>query len=195
MQTDQPETETKGAFAARVGVSPGRVSQWIRAGLPLTADGKRVRVAEALAWLSSTLDPSQVAAQRRAKPTAPAPPAQLSLLAPTDDDGADDEEPGAESPADLIAAKTEHEWLKVERARLLLEQTRENLAPWAEVNTALDAWARAERDAWMAWASRIVPALAAEIKVEGATLAPALRRAVEDHIRALADGNPPHVGP
>lgn len=180
MPADPPETETKSAFATRVGVSPGRVSQWITAGLPLTEDRKRVRVADALNWLAKTLDPSQVAAQRRPKAKA-APP-------PSDDDPDDD------APADLIAAKTEHEWLKVERARLLLEQTRGNLAPWAEVTAALDAWARGERDAWLAWASRIVPELSAELKVDGATLAPALRRAVEDHIRTLASEAPARVG-
>lgn len=206
--TAAPDTETKSAFARRVGVSPGRVSQWITTGLPLTDDRKRVRVTQALDWLARTLDPTQVAAQRRAPHAtpytprrAPAPrpeprPAETPTPRGEDDDDPEDEDPlASDAPADLIAAKTQHEWLKVERARLLLDQTRGNLAPWSEVNKALDTWARAERDAWLSWAARIVPTLAAEIKVEGATLAPALRRAVEDQVRALASEAPPHVGP
>lgn len=57
MTTAPPDTETKSAFARRVGVSPGRVSQWITAGLPLTDDRKLVQVGAALDWLARTLDP------------------------------------------------------------------------------------------------------------------------------------------
>lgn len=60
-----PDTETKGAFAVRCNVSPGRVSQWIAEGKIKTAslDGKgraaRIRITAALADLGRTLDVSQ----------------------------------------------------------------------------------------------------------------------------------------
>lgn len=55
-----PEVETKAAFAARIQVTPGRVSQLIRDGLPV-ADG-RIPVADALEWIEANVDrPSDAA--------------------------------------------------------------------------------------------------------------------------------------
>lgn len=67
MTDSLPETETRSQFAARVGVTPGRISQLVGRGLPLTEDRKRVRVADALRWMDANLAPHQVLAQRRPK--------------------------------------------------------------------------------------------------------------------------------
>ena len=42
--------ETKTAFAARVGLTKGRISQLVAEGLPVRSDG-RIDVAEGLAWI------------------------------------------------------------------------------------------------------------------------------------------------
>ncbi|MBX4858767.1 hypothetical protein HJA86_01990 [Rhizobium bangladeshense] len=48
------QVESKADFAARIGVTPGRVSQLIRQGLPL--DGDRVLVTAALEWIAANVD-------------------------------------------------------------------------------------------------------------------------------------------
>lgn len=191
------EYESKSQFAARVGLSAGRITQLVKRGLPLCPEGKRVDVAAALDWMSRVLDPAQVRAQRRSGPAPALSNAEgthkpRTLPAddtddPLDDDGIPD--------GGYDEARRRHEWLKAKKAKLLLEQARGNLAPWAEVNDALAEWAGRERESWLRWAASVVPDLSAEIKVEGAILAPALRRAVEDHIRTLTSEAEPHVGP
>lgn len=47
--------EPKTAFARRMEVTQGRLSQWIAAGLPVTTEGK-IDVAAAAAWLRDNLD-------------------------------------------------------------------------------------------------------------------------------------------
>ena len=50
-----PKTLRKADFARLVGVTPARVSHWVRAGLPVTATG-RVNVAEGQKWLEENVD-------------------------------------------------------------------------------------------------------------------------------------------
>jgi len=52
------ETETKAAFARRLGCSQSWISQLIKKGLPLTSDGKLVQIAEALAWVRGNVSSS-----------------------------------------------------------------------------------------------------------------------------------------
>lgn len=52
------QTETKTAFAARVGLSKGRISQLIAEGLPVRADGQ-IDVAQGLNWIETNLDPAR----------------------------------------------------------------------------------------------------------------------------------------
>src|SRR5690606_41665360 len=67
--------ETKTAFAARVGLTKGRISQLLAEGLPVRADG-RIDVAEGLAWIETNLDPA-----RRYKGGAPTTTARTATLA------------------------------------------------------------------------------------------------------------------
>lgn len=167
--------ETQSQFSRRVGLSRARVNQLVKAGLPMV-DGK-VDVGAALAWMSRELDPTQRMAQAKAKARpAPAPPA------PADDDEADDDAPGG-----LLEARTQHEWLKVQRAQLALEKDRADVASWAEIDRVLFEHGRRNRDAWLAWAQRAVPDLAAELKVDGALLTAALRKAVTAHLSELSE--------
>lgn len=172
-----PVIETKADFARRVGLSRPRITQLAAKGLPVTPDGK-VDVGAALEWMSRELDPTQRVAQSKAK----ARPALVPPVpAPVDSDG-DGEEDG-----DLIAARTEHEWLKVERARLALERDKGDVAPWAEIDRVLFEHGRRHRDAWLAWSQRVVPDMAAELKVDGARLTAVLRKFVSAHLQELAE--------
>ncbi|WP_376957712.1 hypothetical protein ABNQ39_11325 [Azospirillum sp. A26] len=174
-----PVIETKAAFARRVGLSRARVTQYAAKGLPVTPDGK-VDVGAALEWMSRELDPTQRVAQSKAKARpALVPPVPVPVEGDNDSEGEDD--------GNLIAARTEHEWLKVERARLALELARGDVAPWAEINRVLFEHGRRNRDAWMAWAQRVVPNMAAELKVDGGTLTAVLRKFVTAHLRELSE--------
>ena len=68
-------TETKTAFAARVGLTKGRISQLVAEGLPVRSDG-RIDVAEGLAWIETNLDPA-----RRNKGGAPTATTRTATLA------------------------------------------------------------------------------------------------------------------
>jgi hypothetical protein len=64
MHGTQGLTLSKSEFAAAVGVSPGRVSQLVRDGLPVEADG-RVNIDAGKAWIAANIDPRR----RRALPS------------------------------------------------------------------------------------------------------------------------------
>ncbi|MBX9927084.1 MAG: hypothetical protein K2Y05_12060, partial [Hyphomicrobiaceae bacterium] len=91
--TTAPNVATKAEFAARVGLTRGRISQLIGRGLPVRPDG-RIEVEVGLRWMEDNLD-----ADRRNKGGT-----QASAGAPT-----------------LAEAKRLHEILKVQRARLSLD--------------------------------------------------------------------------
>ncbi len=58
----EPKSLRKSDFAKVAGVSAGRVSQMIRAGLPVEADG-RIDVARGKLWIQANIDPKRSAAQ------------------------------------------------------------------------------------------------------------------------------------
>ncbi|GEO80960.1 hypothetical protein [Pararhodospirillum oryzae] len=184
-----PDTETKSAFAARVGVTPGRVSQLIGQGLPLTEDGKRVRVAEALAWLDRTLSPHQVLAQRRPRPDPPkgGPESQTPLPDPPKG-GGESHPPLPDVPeGDYPEARRVHEWHKARRAALEYDRARGRVIDADAARQEAFARARAERDSWMAWIHRVAPILAAELRADEHAVFVALQREVDDHLSWLAD--------
>lgn len=55
-----PQSESKSAFAKRIGVSPSWVSQLVARGLPLTPDGRKVLVADAIEWLKTNVAQQEV---------------------------------------------------------------------------------------------------------------------------------------
>ncbi|WP_414833586.1 DNA packaging protein [Afifella sp. YEN Y35] len=58
----EPKTLRKSDFAKTIGVSAGRVSQMVRDGLPVEADG-RIDVARGRLWVRDNVDPRRAAAQ------------------------------------------------------------------------------------------------------------------------------------
>jgi phage terminase Nu1 subunit (DNA packaging protein) len=57
-----PRALSKSAFAAEVNLSPGRVSQMIKQGLPVEPDGK-IDIARGKIWIQENVDPRRRAAQ------------------------------------------------------------------------------------------------------------------------------------
>jgi hypothetical protein len=158
--TKLDSTETKTAFAARVGLTKGRISQLVAEGLPVSADG-RIDVAAGLAWIENNLDP----ARRNRGGAASA----------------------ARNPTTLAEAKRLHEIVKVQRAKLAYERERGELVETAAATRTVFARARAERDAHMAWVQRTAPLLAAELGADPRATFAALDRMMREHLEHLAD--------
>lgn len=184
MPKQPPDLDTKAAFARRVGVSKPRISQLIARGLPVRSDGK-IDVAAALAWMEGALDPAKRAEQKRSSP--------VVTPAVTADNEGEGEAAAAGGSGSLVAAKTEHEWLKVRRAQTALAKERGDLVDRAEAGRAMFAYARAERDAWLAWVARVAPEIAAEAGADIRLIASMLDRAVREHLAELADRPPPKI--
>lgn len=174
-------------FARRVGLSLPRMYQLRDAGMPW--NGGHVPIEPALAWLRDHLDGVRSRQAKASRPGAAAAPA----LSHDDTKPADPDDDLPAAPS-LNEARRRHELVKVERARLRLEQERGELAPWTEINRVLADFASAERDAWLNWPARVVPTLVAELQVDGARLLSALQRHVTEHLRERAE-RAIHVGP
>lgn len=159
--TKLDSAETKTAFAARVGLTKGRISQLVAEGLPVRPDGQ-IDVAVGLAWIEDNLDP----ARRNKGGVSPA-PARVSTT--------------------LAEAKRLHEIVKVQRAKLAFEKEQGLLVETAAANRTVFARARAERDAHMAWVQRTAPLLAAEVGADPRATFAALDRMMREHLEHLAD--------
>ena len=151
--------ESKSAFAARVGLTRGRISQLIAEGLPVRADG-RIDVEAGLAWIEDNLDPA-----RRSKGGAPAVTGRSATLA---------------------EARRLHEIVKVQRAKLAYERERGTLIDAGAAERTVFARAKAERDAHLAWAQRSAPVIAADLGVETGPVFAVLDRLMREHLEHLA---------
>jgi hypothetical protein len=154
--------ETKTAFAARTGVSPGRISQLIAEGLPVRGDGS-IDVEAGLSWMSSNLD-----AARRGK-------------------GGSTNVSASSKTATLAEARRLHEIVKVQRAKLAYEREQGSLVDAVEARNTIFARARAERDAYLAWVQRVAPILAAEAGGDPNRTFAILDRMMREHLAHLAE--------
>lgn len=151
--------ESKSAFAARVGLTKGRISQLISDGLPVTAKGK-IEIAAALEWLDRNLDPD-----RRQKT---------------------DTAKGECSSPSLTEARRLHIIVQAQRGKLALEQERGQLINRAEAIATVFARGRAERDAHIAWVQRSAPVIAAELEADAGKCFAVLDRLMREHLDWLA---------
>lgn len=174
------ERITQAELARRVALTPGRISQLKRQGLPVGDDG-RVDLDEALGWLKKHLDPSRRQAAKEGKPPAarPAKPAEPDTPA---------------EEGDLTEARTRLEWLKVQKLELELAVTRSELVPLADVQAALFGFARLHRDRWQGWVSGAVIGMAGRLGIEPAALFAELDKGVREHLAELANLPAPRLG-
>lgn len=145
---------TKTAFAARLGVTAGRVSQMIKEGLPVLPNG-RIPVDAAESWYQANVRQKISGA--------------------------------ANTSRDLSQVKLQRE--AAQRDLLLMEIERKTgaMIDRKAVELALFDRARGERDAHIAWVSRIAPALAAELGVDLSLLYAALDREMRQHLQDLSE--------
>lgn len=152
--------ETRSEFAARVGLTKGRVSQLVADGLPVREDGN-IDVEAGLAWMEKNLDPS-----RRNK------------------GGAANTGFGSPSVADVRRTLM---LVQAQRARLAYDKERASLIDAGQATATIFARARAERDAHMAWVQRAAPLVAAEIGADPQITFAVLDRLMREHLEHLAD--------
>lgn len=152
------ETLSKKGFAEAVGVSPGRISQLITAGLPIEPNG-RVNVQRGKAWIADNVDPNR----RRA-----------SL-------------DGAMFPPSGQTAKAKRDNAEAEISRLKAEKMGRQLIDRASTLRTVETRARLERNAWIGWVNRAGPQIAAATGGDLATIVGTLDRLVRDQLAVLAD--------
>lgn len=165
-QATDPDVESKSAFAARVDLSPARISQFIAKGMPLTSDGK-VPVAAALGWLRAEVRPNG------GRPLGGG---------------------GANGDPDLEAAKIRLTIAQAERAELELAARRGELVPAPEARKAVRAFATVAREAWLNAAARHGADLAAEIGADPRDVIPALDAMIRLVMNQIADTPFPKFG-
>lgn len=152
------ETLSKKGFAELLGVSPGRVSQLITAGLPVEPNG-RIHVGRGKAWVAANVDPNR----RRASVDGPAP-----------------------SPA-LLSSRAVRDAAEAEIARLKAEKMGRHVIDRAAALRAIENRARLERDAWLGWVNRAAPEIASSTGADLSTVVAVLDRLVRAQLVTLAD--------
>jgi hypothetical protein len=159
------EVTTKKHFAELIGVTPGRVSQLIKDGLPVEPSGG-IDVERGKAWVRDNVD----ANRRRLLPEQTAVP-----LSPQD--------PPVPSPQP--SARMEKTAVETEMLRVNLAERRGELINRAEVQRAIESCIRADSDAWIGWVNRVAPELARETGGDLATIAALLDRNVREQLQTL----------
>jgi phage terminase Nu1 subunit (DNA packaging protein) len=150
-----PKSLRKKAFAELVGLSPGRISQYITAGLPVDPDG-RIDVAAGKLWIRENVSPTRSAAQSLQS--------DLPFAAQPD------------ASAEAVRLKKE----QADHAALKNQQLRAELVPAADVERAWSGILRQVRSGVLAVPSRVRQQLPHLTTHDIATFDAEIRRALED---------------
>lgn len=172
MSASYPETMGIGEFARLLNRRQSYISQLKKEGrLVLSGDGRRVRVAESIARIQATSDPSrQGVAQRHARqraeraalaqPGAPqAAAAQALAVVDADHEDGDDSDPELQDNADYQSARAMRERWNARRARREYLEAARELIPVSEHNAAFGRIGAATRHALEALCSTLPPQL------------------------------------
>jgi len=193
--------ESQRQFAGRVGLSQGRITQLVKEGLPLLANG-RINVEAALQWLERNLDQVRSARAKGvtvepspeptirpepmpdAKPVAPArprisaPPVSQSVAPPA--------QAAAAGGVTMSEARRQHEIVRVANARLRFDKERGRLISKDEVKIFVFTRARKERNALLGWIMRTSPLMAADLQVDPTLMFSVLDRYVREHLTEVS---------
>lgn len=160
---NDPATHTlsKKGFAELIGVTPGRVSQLITAGLPVERNN-RIHVARGRDWLDRNIDPSR----RRASGSQLNAPAGLA--------------------GGFTSAKAERDSAEAEIARLKANRLADRHLDRRATLRVIEARAKMERDALIGWVNRAAPAIAVGTGADLSTITAILDREVREHLITIA---------
>ena len=164
---EDQRSEKRIDFARRVGLTPGRITQLVQNGMPTLPTG-RIPIAEALAWMEANLDQTR----RGGKPS----PASVQDAAAV---------PSGDAPS-LVQIKTKHEQAKLIALTQRIKKEAGQLVNKDEVERAIAARAKAEREALVAWALRASAVIAAEVGCDPGALHIALDREIHEHLEAVS---------
>lgn len=89
-----------------------------------------------------------------------------------------------------VQARTANEVIKAQTSKLKLQQLKGELVDRAQALGHVFKLARAERDAWIGWPSRVSAQMAAELDVDAHTMHVTLEQYVRQHLSELADIKP-----
>lgn len=90
----------------------------------------------------------------------------------------------------LLQARTVNEVLKAKLRQVELAEKKEELVDRAKAVAHVFKLARAERDAWLNWPSRVSAQMAAQLGVDAHTLHVLLEAAVREHLQELGELRP-----
>ena len=99
-------------------------------------------------------------------------------------------EPAPQGAASFTQARTAHEIAKAQRARIEVQQLREEVVDRAHATSEVFRLARRERDAWVNWPARVAALMAAELGGDAHAMQKVLEAHVRDHLNELAEIRP-----
>ena len=98
--------------------------------------------------------------------------------------------PPPSSNTSLLQARTANEVVKAQTNKVRLAQLKGELVDRSQAIAHVFKLARAERDAWMSWPSRISSQMAADLDIDAHALHVALEEQVRQHLKELAEIQP-----
>lgn len=169
------------AYARHRGVSHVAVKKAIDTGriTPL-ADGTLDPEKADQEWAQNTL------ISRKKTPESP----KANTLKPSQESAETFRAPLPSSNTSLLQARTANEVVKAQTNKVRLAQIKGELVNRSQAIAHVFKLARAERDAWMSWPSRISSQMAADLDIDAHALHVALEEQVRQHLKELAEIQP-----
>ena len=170
------------AYSRHRGVSDTAVRKAIRSGRITPEDDGTIDIAKAdQQWEANTNKAQQRSSQKK-----PVPNTALETV----DDTLREADSAAGSSTTYVQARTANEVIKAQTSKLKLQQLKGELVDRAQALAHVFKLARAERDAWIGWPSRVSAQMAAELDVDAHTMHVTLEQYVRQHLSELADIKP-----
>ena len=171
------------AYARHRGLSETAVRKAIKAGRITPEPDGTINLTQADAQWECRTDP----AQQRPKAQEKSVPAE-AIHAVRETVG--DAPIAGSGSTTFLQARTANEVLKAQTSKMRLARLKSELVDRSKAIAHVFTLARAERDAWMNWPSRISAPLAAELQVDPHTLHLLLEREVRRHLQELGSFQP-----
>jgi len=165
------------AYGRQRGVSDAAVRKAIKTGrITAEPDGKIDPEKADAEWKTNT----DVAQQRK-----PVPQAALNAVTETLK-----EQGTTQGGTTYMQARAANEVLKAQTNRIRLQQLKKELVDRSKALAHVFKLARAERDAWVSWPSRVSAQMAAELDIDAHTMHVTLETYVRTHLAELAEVQP-----
>ncbi|MBX2807841.1 MAG: elements of external origin [Cellvibrionaceae bacterium] len=167
------------AYGRHRGVSDTAVRKAIKAGrITPEPDGTLDPDKADAQWAANT----DTAQQRQSQAQRAVPNEAINMVRETTGEGA-----LPSGGTTLLQARTANEVLKAQTAKVRLARLKAEVVDRAKALAHVFKLARAERDAWLNWPSRISSQMAAELNIDAHTLHVLLEREVRHHLEELGD--------